>query len=147
LIEAVSNHSAKLAVQMLAALGIATRAIAVRIDPASRNGRRRPSGPQVRSLQCPISGWTSSPVIGAAIHRIGNWSSWAPSVWKIRLVLPFCNPQTICTPNRPQHMFQICPIVSRGRRVGAGGEMPASPSFACKTCPSLLKSAPVSGSA
>ncbi len=44
----------------------------------------------------------------------------APSVWKMRLVLTFCSPQTIWTPNNPTHMFQIWKKVSRARVMSGG---------------------------
>jgi hypothetical protein len=34
-------------------------------------------------------GWTRSPVTGAAIHRMGMFSTLAPSVSKIRLTFAF----------------------------------------------------------
>ncbi|MNY79882.1 hypothetical protein D3C86_2207100 [compost metagenome] len=69
-------------------------------------------------------GWTKRPVAGAAIHSMASSLTSAPRVWKIRLVLTFCSPQTIWTPNRPQHMFQICEkdsralVMRRGSSVG-----------------------------
>ena len=54
------------------------------------------------------------PVSGAAIQRIGSESMLAPSVWKIRLTLPFCRSNPIWIPRNPKHMFQIWPKLSLG---------------------------------
>ena len=53
-------------------------------------------------------GCTSSPVSGAATHRIGRSSIDAPSVWKMRLTFEFCSWNPNWIPRNPKHMFQIC---------------------------------------
>jgi hypothetical protein len=75
-------------------------------------GRKR--GFQVLSERCPMIGWTISPVIGAAIHRIARLATSAPSVWKMRLTLPFCSSNPIWMPRKPKLLFQICAGLSAG---------------------------------
>jgi hypothetical protein len=55
-----------------------------------------------------------SPVTGAAIHKIGIFSTLAPSVSKILLTFAFCRAKPNCIPRNPKLMFQICQNVKRG---------------------------------
>jgi len=90
------------------------RASDARMAPVRKYGRRRPRRFQVRSLRYPMTGWTRSPVVGAAIHRMGMFSTLAPSVSKIRLTFAFCSAKPIWMPRKPKLMFQISQNVSRG---------------------------------
>ena len=76
--------------------------------------RRLPSLPHVLSLMCPIIGWTTSPVIGAAIHRIGIASIFAPRVSNILLTFAFWSANPNCMPMNPKLIFQICQKLRRG---------------------------------
>jgi len=110
--EASITHSIPAAIHSVGELGMTNSARLARIAPIRKNGRRRPNWPpmrtQVLSERWPMIGWTISPVIGAAIHRIASSSTSAPSVWKIRLTLPFWRSKPIWMPRKPKLMFQIC---------------------------------------
>jgi len=67
-------------------------------------------------------GCTTSPVTGAAIHKIGMLSTLAPSVSKIRLTFAFCSANPNWMPRKPKLMFQMSQNDSRGlgrRALGA----------------------------
>src|ERR671921_2450096 len=66
-------------------------------------------------------GWTSNPVTGAAIHRIGMFSTLAPRVSKMRLTLAFCSAKPIWMPRKPKLMFQISQNDKRGLERTARG--------------------------
>ena len=78
LMDASRIQSSPAAIQSVVEFGIRTSAAELRRAPIRKYGRRRPRRPQVRSLMCPITGWTRRPVSGAASHRIGIWSARAP---------------------------------------------------------------------
>src|SRR3954469_1873785 len=52
-----------------------------------------------------MTGWTSSPVSGAATHSQERSSIFAPKVWKIRLMFAFCSAKPIWMPKKPKEMF------------------------------------------
>ena len=72
LIDASRIHSSVAAIQRPRESGMKKSAIDARMAPVRKYGRRRPSGPQVRSLSAPTMGCTNSPVSGAASQRIGT---------------------------------------------------------------------------
>jgi len=63
-------HSRPAAIQSAEEFGIRMRASELRMAPARKYGRRRPSRLQVRSLMCPMIGWMIRPVSGAASQSI-----------------------------------------------------------------------------
>src|SRR5437868_5653254 len=73
-----------------------------------------------------MTGWTRRPVTGAAIHRIGMFSTLAPSVSKIRLTLEFWRAKPNWMPRNPKLMFQISQNVSAGLDRTAPGETAAT---------------------
>lgn len=62
----------------------------------------------------PITGWTRSPVRGAAIHKAGRSSRLAPSDWKTRLMLAFWSANPIWIPKKPNEMFHSPAQLWRG---------------------------------
>jgi len=82
LIEASIIQSVPAAIQRTGEFGIKIKAREARIAPVRKYGRRRPSLFQVLSLICPIMGWIINPVTGAAIHKIGMFSTLAPEFQK-----------------------------------------------------------------
>ncbi len=78
LMEASSTHSSPAAIQSELEWGIAMSAHEASSAPTRKYGRRRPRRFHVRSLMWPMMGWTSSPVRGAASHRMGIWCASAP---------------------------------------------------------------------
>src|SRR4051812_42412212 len=117
---ASSIHSMPAAIHKLDERGMKKSPMDASTAPARKYGRRRPSQFQVRSDIYPITGCTSRPVSGAAIHSPAMSSTWAPSVWKMRLTLAFCSAKPNCRPRNPKHMFQMCQKVSEGRALAAG---------------------------
>ena len=101
-------HSIPAATHSAGELGITNSARLASSAPSRKYGRRRPNrGLQVLSERWPMIGCTISPVIGAAIHRMASSPTSAPSVWKMRLTLPFCSSKPIWMPRKPKLMFQI----------------------------------------
>jgi hypothetical protein len=72
-------QSSPAAIQSEEDVGMKKSAVLASTAPTRKYGRRRPSGPHVRSLSEPMIGWTISPVSGAASHNSGRRSGCAPS--------------------------------------------------------------------
>src|SRR3990172_11043387 len=70
-------------------------------------------------------GWTISPVTGAATHKIGMFSTLAPSVSNIRLTFAFWSAKPIWMPRKPKLMFQISQNDRRGLGRTARGALAA----------------------
>ena len=85
--------------------GIRKSAMADRMAPVRKYGRRRPRRFQVRSERWPMIGCTSRPVSGAATHSAGRSSMLDPSVWKTRLMFEFCSAKPIWMPKNPKLIF------------------------------------------
>ena len=71
-------QSSPAAIQRVLQLGMTMRAMELRMAPTRKYGRRRPSGPQVRSLSAPMMGCMMKPVSGAASQSMGICESSAP---------------------------------------------------------------------
>ena len=107
LMEASMIHSIPAATHRVGELGMITRAREARMAPTRKYGRLRPNRFHVRSLRYPTIGCTRSPVTGAAIHRMGMFSTLAPRVSKIRLTFAFCRANPNWMPRKPKLMFQM----------------------------------------
>src|SRR5207302_7820565 len=114
LIDASRIQSSPAAIHSALDVGMKKSAIDARMDPVRKYGRRRPSGPQVRSLSAPTMGWTIKPVNGAANQSNGTASGLAPSRSYTADMLASCSPQPNWMPRKPKLMLNICQKFSRG---------------------------------
>lgn len=78
------------------------------IAPSRKYGFLRPQRSlHVRSLIAPMSGWTSSPVIGPARFRMGRLCASAPINWKIGFIAVCCSPKLYWMPKNPKFIRRM----------------------------------------
>ena len=114
LIDASRIHNIPAANQSAGELGMTISDTDARMAPARKYGLRLPRKFHVLSLKYPMMGCTINPVSGAATHRMGISSTFAPSVSKMRLTFEFCSANPNWIPRNPKLMFQICQNESVG---------------------------------